>query len=1037
MIARYVWRDLVRNPRRSLATLAGITLGVGLFSAVLFFIDGSSASMTQRAIAPLPLDMQRILTDPLGEEVRLTERITPAVRLRPGDTVRVELVLANDGAQPANEVVIRDEPPAPLTYVPGSTTIDRARVPDRGGGSPLAQGAAGFGLNLGTVPPGTRVTVAYSAAAGSAVDSVASLGLHASFSSREIVTPVQANAAGPASLAELTSRIAEVPGVATADQLAFVDLAPGALRSGSGQAAGAVRVFGFDDRYRQHDESIRIVSGSYRPGHGLLSAEAARALSATPGDVVRVDVPGLDRALSVRISGITDLSRARSLFYSRQGQQLEQFVYVQNTVVIEPKEFAKRIVPAFQKAETIRGDVVKSKPILEVDIAVERERLDADPGTALAQTKAVAGAVTEIAAGQDTLVDNISNTLQVAREDARVAKRMFVFLGLPGALMAALLAAYAGGVLASALRREQAVLRIRGANRRHLLRMHALRTLALAAAGSVIGLGLGMASAVAVLSADALARASTASLVASALLGAGGGFLATGAALYGAGRRAINRDISEERAQLSSRPPAWQRLRLDIAALLVVAIAEGIALRTGAFEGVAGSVYYGRSVSLQMHLVIVPIGVWIAGVLLLGRAVERLFSHLPAPGPPRFGRPLRGLLTRSVRRRSWAAAGGVIIVGLIFALGTSVASFTASYNRAKAADARFVVGSDVRVTPSPTSTVEHPPRYVEALDVPGLRMATPVVFSPLNAVVQSEFNEDAANMAAVDPATFGRVAALADTNFVDQTAASAMDALLRDPDGVFLSIELAEYLAVEPDDQVQVLFARGTKEQKLSEMTVIGLFERLPGFPEGADVLASLQRQVRLIPSTSASFFLAQTTDPDAATLERAVSALRDGPASVDALQIDTRETALDKDQSSLAALNIHGLLRLDSAYALAMAATAITVFVFGLLLQRRREYVTLRAQGMHAGEIRSLLVIEAGGVVVFGCVTGLLVGCAMAYFLVNALRPLFVLRPPFLIPAAGIVTLAALVLGVSLIASLAATRLVNRLPPTELLRDE
>jgi putative ABC transport system permease protein len=1037
MIARYVWRDLVRNPRRSLATLAGITLGVGLFSAVLFFIDGSSASMTQRAIAPLPLDMQRILTDPLGEEVRLTERITPAVRLRPGDTVRVELVLANDGAQPANEVVIRDEPPAPLTYVPGSTTIDRARVPDRGGGSPLAQGAARFGLNLGTVPPGTRVTVAYSAAAGSAVDSVASLGLHASFSSREIVTPVQANAAGPASLAELTSRIAEVPGVATADQLSFVDLAPGALRSGSGQAAGAVRVFGFDDRYRQHDESIRIVSGSYRPGHGLLSAEAARALSATPGDVVRVDVPGLDRPLSVRISGITDLSRARSLFYSRQGQQLEQFVYVQNTVVIEPKEFAKRIVPAFQKAETIRGDVVKSKPILEVDIAVERERLDADPGTALAQTKAVAGAVTEIAAGQDTLVDNISNTLQVAREDARVAKRMFVFLGLPGALMAALLAAYAGGVLASALRREQAVLRIRGANRRHLLRMHALRTLALAAAGSVIGLGLGMASAVAVLSADALARASTASLVASALLGAGGGFLATGAALYGAGRRAINRDISEERAQLSSRPPAWRRLRLDIAALLVVAIAEGIALRTGAFEGVAGSVYYGRSVSLQMHLVIVPIGVWIAGVLLLGRAVERLFSHLPPPGPPRFGRPLRGLLTRSVRRRSWAAAGGVIIVGLIFALGTSVASFTASYSRAKAADARFVVGSDVRVTPSPTSTVEHPPRYVEALDVPGLRMATPVVFSPLNAVVQSEFNEDAANMAAVDPATFGPVAALADTNFVDQTAASAMDALLRDPDGVFLSIELAEYLAVEPDDQVQVLFARGTKEQKLSEMTVIGLFERLPGFPEGADVLASLQRQVRLIPSTSASFFLAQTTDPDAATLERAVSALRDGPASVDALQIDTRETALDKDQSSLAALNIHGLLRLDSAYALAMAATAITVFVFGLLLQRRREYVTLRAQGMHAGEIRSLLVIEAGGVVVFGCVTGLLVGCAMAYFLVNALRPLFVLRPPFLIPAAGIVTLAALVLGVSLIASLAATRLVNRLPPTELLRDE
>ena len=54
-----------------------------------------------------------------------------------------------------------------------------------------------------------------------------------------------------------------------------------------------------------------------------------------------------------------------------------------------------------------------------------------------------------------------------------------------------------------------------------------------------------------------------------------------------------------------------------------------------------------------------------------------------------------------------------------------------------------------------------------------------------------------------------------------------------------------------------------------------------------------------------------------------------------------------------------------------------------------------------------------------------------------NVLRPLFVLRPPVVVPTAGIAALAALVLGVSLITSLAATSLVNRLRPTELLRDE
>jgi ABC-type antimicrobial peptide transport system permease subunit len=254
---------------------------------------------------------------------------------------------------------------------------------------------------------------------------------------------------------------------------------------------------------------------------------------------------------------------------------------------------------------------------------------------------------------------------------------------------------------------------------------------------------------------------------------------------------------------------------------------------------------------------------------------------------------------------------------------------------------------------------------------------------------------------------------------------------------VLLDIEFADLLDVEPGDEVQVLFARATQDQKLSEMKVLGLFQRLPGFPDGVQVLANIEQQMQLIPSTNTTFFLAQTTDPSAATLYRAVAELQAGPGSADALQIDTRATALDKDQSSLAALNIRGLLTLDSAYALAMAATAITIFVFGLLLQRRREYVTLRAQGMRIGKIRSLLVTESVGVVVVGAVIGALVGAVMAYFLVTVLQPLFVLQPEVVIPRADIGLLAALVLVVSLVASLAATTLIRRLPPGELLRDE
>ena len=168
-------------------------------------------------------------------------------------------------------------------------------------------------------------------------------------------------------------------------------------------------------------------------------------------------------------------------------------------------------------------------------------------------------------------------------------------------------------------------------------------------------------------------------------------------------------------------------------------------------------------------------------------------------------------------------------------------------------------------------------------------------------------------MAAIDPAAFGQVAPLVDSHFVGTTAASAMETLQRQPDGVFLGIELADRLDVEPGDDVKVLFARATKEQQLSEMRVIGLFERVPGFPEGVDLIVNIQRQMQLIPSTNATFFLAQTTDPSDAALDQAVAGLQGGPGTTDALQIDTRATALDKDQSSLAALNIRGLLTLDS----------------------------------------------------------------------------------------------------------------------------
>src|SRR4029453_11327265 len=156
------------------------------------------------------------------------------------------LRVVNDGAEPANEVVVNDEAPPPLAYVHGTTTLDGQPIPDAAGSSPLAQGVARTGLNIGSVPAGATVTLTYGARANRTVRRVAALPAQGTISSREDVIPQRANALPPLGVDEVRPRVAAAPGVGAADRLSFVDLGPDSLRTGSTTLTDPVRVFAFD-----------------------------------------------------------------------------------------------------------------------------------------------------------------------------------------------------------------------------------------------------------------------------------------------------------------------------------------------------------------------------------------------------------------------------------------------------------------------------------------------------------------------------------------------------------------------------------------------------------------------------------------------------------------------------------------------------------------------------------------------------------------------------------------------------------------------
>ena len=68
----------------------------------------------------------------------------------------------------------------------------------------------------------------------------------------------------------------------------------------------------------------------------------------------------------------------------------------------------------------------------------------------------------------------------------------------------------------------------------------------------------------------------------------------TALAMYIPAHRSVSREVSQERREMrGGRIPAWRRLWFDVALLAAAAIAEVVAIRSGAFDPPPGSVYSG------------------------------------------------------------------------------------------------------------------------------------------------------------------------------------------------------------------------------------------------------------------------------------------------------------------------------------------------------------------------------------------------------------------------------------------------------------
>jgi len=149
-----------------------------------------------------------------------TKTVAPLAAL-PLQTLTYDVVVTNDGTVPATGVTLTDAIPAGTTYVPGSTTLNGAAVPDVAGAMPFATG----GLVSSPAAPAGQIDVGTSAAVRFQV--VVNLGASGSVTNTALIDPDGPGGLPPFARQAITSLLPSA-------DLAVTKTGPASVPSGAG-----------------------------------------------------------------------------------------------------------------------------------------------------------------------------------------------------------------------------------------------------------------------------------------------------------------------------------------------------------------------------------------------------------------------------------------------------------------------------------------------------------------------------------------------------------------------------------------------------------------------------------------------------------------------------------------------------------------------------------------------------------------------------------------------------------------------------------
>lgn len=768
---------------------------------------------------------------------------------------------------------------------------------------------------------------------------------------------------------------------------------------GSTTSTSAGKVFALPLEYYQTFNFLPIVTGKFEANAALIGDATATQMALKVGDTVQVNFARGLNPYRIKISGIVAMGSSEPLFYNPDPAGGEGYGVVADVLFLPPALFERDLAPSLAKLPTTSSSVGQTGSSIvllplerQVHLRLERSNLNSDPAKAAKELDSLRRSLERPFPGRVRVQDNMSKKLFNAKKDILAAKMLLIFLSLPGILLAAYLARYASELASSSLARELGLLRVRGASSRQILQITLFTSLWVGVAGSVLGLLFGAAILVAVQGTGIFSVQNLDLIWPSVGWSLLAGLVLTLLAFFLPAWSQLRSESAPLRKTVSRKTvaPLWQRMFLDLLFLITASVVLYITDSSGGFKPIRTE---GTAVTLSFYLFLAPFLYWIGITLLLVRLLGILLSR----GGPWVRRILTVLIgemgtvvAQSLQRRRAVVGSAVTLTALALGFGVALTLFLGTYTVQKQGDIHYVVGSDIRITPPASAGLT--PDFAHQLE----RISGVAHVTSLSRDAVALIGSEKKSVYGIDVKSFSQTAYLPDAMFENGSAQKTLQALESTPNGVLLARDQADKFDIKVGDPVLMrLYNPKTAQYTQLEGKAVGIFTYLPTSSQDSDFVLNRSFMTAQTGTVGADLFLVKTTMPNTPTaLEGVARAIQSTFGQTLTLKLETTQTAIKVDESSLTSLNLASLGTLERIYTALIVAAGLGLFLMSMLESRRREFGTLRALGTDDSQMRRLLSAETLSISSLSVLAGLVIGTIMASLFIMLLRVIFLIPP-------------------------------------------